>query len=54
MQIIVLLCGIVPCILFVGVGYSDGDTGGKNGDANGMLAKGTDISGWQDDTVAFI
>ena len=42
--IIFFLCGIVPCNFVSAVCYSDGYAGGKNGDANGILAKDTDFS----------
>lgn len=48
-----LVCCVVPCNHASAAGYSDGYAGGKNGDANGILAKGVDISSWQGDSVDF-
>lgn len=48
-----LLCSIIPCNFVSAAGYADGYTGGRNGDNNGILAKGVDLSSWQGDSVDF-
>lgn len=49
----VLICGLLPNHTVFAAGYTDGYAGGKNGDGNGILAKGIDISSWQGDSVDF-